>query len=183
MTQPDSNAPDSRPPGSTDSPPNEEPPATQQPRWEGDFNPERAARLVQNLRDDLTKAKNEAKAASDALQVKSDAEKSELQRATDRAEKSERALLAAQLEVLRTTIARKHNLPDELVQFVTGNTEAELEKQAAALASYANKGLPDSAGELGKTKPRPRLVPGHSTDDRNNGPFDARAVAAQIRNL
>lgn len=82
---------------------------------------------------DLEKA---LKAANDKLAVIEDAEKTELQRATDAATKAQQEAESARQELARERIARKHRLSDDDTALLSGSEE-QMEALAARLASAA----------------------------------------------
>lgn len=150
------------------------------PVFEGAFDAERAARLVANLRADLDKVRGELTTTKQALDAREDAEKSDLQKAQDRIKALESDLVKVTTESLRSRIAAKHNLPEDLIGFLTGDTEAEIEAKAEALAKFAPKKETEETQEVIPGKPTTRLVPGHSTGDVAPAP-DLRAMADAIR--
>lgn len=171
---------------------NDEKPATEEkpstPPWGENFEPERAWRLIQNLRGDnegLKKERDDARA--EAAEFRTAAEKSgedrdkALKAAVERAEKAERDLAI-----------RKHNLPDDVVEefadYLSGSPE-EVDARAARLAARLSKASEtetppvedednDEGGDI-PAKPKPALTPGHGGDDA--APFDPAAIAAAAR--
>lgn len=150
------------------------------PKWEGDFDADRAARLVQNLRADLDKLKSERDEIRTKLTAREDAEKTELQKAIERAEKAEAAARKHSLSELRRTVAKAAELPDGWADHLTGDSEAEMTAKAAAIAALLGQSKPSSPGEELSTKPKPRLVPGHGAGN-DDADFDPMALADSIR--
>lgn len=144
----------------------------QEPSFEGDFDAERAARLVKNLRDEKAKLKAERDKLAKDLGVKTDAEKSELQRIAERAEKAEAELAEAQSKLIRGEIAAEFGVPADVLG--SGSAD-ELKARAKAIAELVEKKTP--AGVLPR-KPRD-LASGGGGDDV--GDFDATKAAARIR--
>lgn len=141
------------------------------PKWDGEFDADRAARLVENLRADVKKRDDEIatlKAASERGAASSKSAEERLAALEARAEKAEHDLLVA-------TAAKKHGIPDDLVGFLTAKAPEDLDTQAEALARYAKKPADDVPG-----KPKPALKPGAGADSAPE-PFDAAKVAAAIR--
>lgn len=64
-----------------------------------------------------------------------DAQKTETQRAVERAELAEKALLVKESEALRLSVIAKHSIPSEYQDFVSGNSEDELEAKAQKVLS------------------------------------------------
>jgi len=144
------------------------------PGWEGDFDPDRAARLVTNLRDESKKAKDELADLRKKLAEKEDAEKSELQRIQERAERAEAELNQTRSALLVAEVAKEYGVPADLLN---GSNREEIEARAKALADWA--GASKRPADEVPGKPKPRLVPGSgaATDDA----FDPAATAAKIR--
>lgn len=152
-----------------------EKPAT--PAWDGEFDAERAARLVQNLRDEIATLKGDLKTARSSLQEREDAEKTEAQRLQERAEAAERALAEKEKTLLRQSVAKAHNLDDDLLDFLSGDTEEALTAQAKALSERIRP-----AGQEVPGKPKPALTPG-SGDGDTAPAFDPKAIASAVRDL
>lgn len=145
------------------------------PGWDGEFDPERAARLVANLRDESKKAKEELAELRLKLTEKEDAEKTELQRIQERAERAEAELNATKSALLVAEIAKEYGVPADLL---SGNTREEIEARAKALADWA--GATKRPADEIPGRPKPKLVPGGSPTDTSE-PFDPVATAAKIR--
>lgn len=149
------------------------------PKWDGDFDPDRAAKLVANLRSDLEAAKTELKTAKESLGEKEEAEKTEFQRIQERAEAAEKAAAESRMELLRLRVAKEHNLPDDLMEFLTGDSEEDLAAKAERLAEYAAGPAADVSG-----RPKPKLRPGTGVEDpvaEAKADFDPLAVANKAR--
>lgn len=143
------------------------------PGWEGEFDPDRAARLVTNLRDESKKAKDELAELRKKLAEREDAEKSELQRIQERAERAEAELNQTRSALLVAEVAKEYGVPADLL---TGSNREEIEARAKALADWAGAKRP---AEEVPGKPKPKLVPGSGSD--NSEAFDPAATAAKIR--
>jgi hypothetical protein len=166
-------APSPAPAGSDDAKPAE----GGAPDWEGEFDPERAARLVANLRESEKKMKARLAEFEAEKQAREDAEKTEAQKLADRLAKAESEAQAARRDLLVTKAAAKYGIPETLAGFLSGDSEEEIEEKAKALAEYAGGTKPPANPIPGK--PKPTLVPGSgegATED-----FDPDAVAAKIR--
>jgi hypothetical protein len=144
------------------------------PGWEGDFDPDRAARLVTNLRDESKKAKDELADLRKKLAEKEDAEKSELQRIQERAERAEAELNQTRSALLVAEVAKEYGVPADLLN---GSNREEIEARAKALADWA--GASKRPADEVPGKPKPRLVPGSGAD--TDDAFDPAATAAKIR--
>ena len=150
--------------------------------FEGEFDAERAARLIENLRADLAKIKTERDEARTALQEKADAEKTEAQKLQDRLAAAEETAKKTGRALLIERATRKHSLPDDVVEFLTGDTEEEIEAKAQRLAALGSPKKDESKEEPGSglpEKPKADLVPGHGGDDAET--FDPDAIAAAAR--
>lgn len=152
------------------------------PKFDGEFDADRAARLVANLRAELADAKAAAQKATESLTAREDAEKSDLQKAMDRIASLEKENAKVSMKAARIQAAAKHNLPDDLAEFLTGETEAEIEAKAESLAKFAGQSKSDETTD-DKTqvpgKPKPRLVPGHESSE-STGDFDPHAIAKAV---
>lgn len=146
------------------------------PGWEGDFDPDRAARLVSNLRDESKKAKEELAELRKRLSEKEDAEKSEFQRLQERAERAEAELNNTRSALLVAEVSKEYGVPAGLL---TGATREEIEARAKALAEWA--AAPKNPADEMPAKPKPRLVPGSGASDADTSDFDPVATAAKIR--
>lgn len=166
---------DSAPPAADEKPAEGSPKA---PEWEGEFDPERAARLVANLRESEAKTKARLAEFEKREQERADAEKTEAQREKDRADRAEADAAAARRELLVSRAASKHGIPDALAGFLTGDTEEEIEAKAVALAEYASGGAKPPADPI-PGKPKPKLVPG--SGEGTSEDFDPETLAAKIR--
>lgn len=145
--------------GGSDTPPKPTTPEGKARQWDGEFDPERAARLIENLRKEnaaLKAAKPDEKSLQDRLAALEEA-----------LSKSERKALVAQA-------AKAHNLPDDLLEFISGDSEEDINRKAEALAKFAKAPAEEVPG-----RPKPRLKPGTGGDDGE--PFDPKAVAKAIK--
>ena len=154
---------------------------TQTPPWGADFDADRAWRLIQNLRSEIDKIKGERDTLASERQARDDAEKTDLQKLSDRLKAAEDSRGAAEHALLIERAQRKHQLPDDLMEFLTGTTEEEIEDKAKRLAAIKGGSEeeqtdpnPDPSG-----RPKPSLIPGHNSPESNQ--FDAAAVAKEIR--
>ena len=91
-----------------------------------------------------------------------EAEKSETQKAIERAEAAEAALVAKEAEALRLTIATRHGITGDHLDLLSGVDEAELEAKAAKIAALITKA------------PRGPVIP-----SQGSTPSDAPLGAAQ----
>lgn len=150
-------------------------PEGKSPGWDGDFDPDRAARLVTNLREESKKAKEELAELRKRLSEKEDAEKSEFQRLQERAERAEQELNQTRSALLVAEVSKEYGVPADLL---TGSNREEIEARAKALAEWA--GAPKRPADDVPGKPKPKLVPG-SGPANDGAPFDPNAAAARIR--
>src|SRR4051812_42199232 len=81
----------------------------QKPPWgkDDEFNPERAWKLIQDLRGDLDKVKSDRDELRDKVGKHEDASKSETQRLEERATNAEQRAAAAEADVARYRVALK----------------------------------------------------------------------------
>ncbi len=146
-------------PTKTDPPAPQPPTATEstatRPPEDDDDRPDDVAAM----RKALKKANGEAEKYRRQWQELADKDKTELQRATERAETAEREAQAAAARALRVEVAVEKGLPANLAGRLQGNTREELETDADELLTLA-----------GTPKPRTRRDPDQgrrdaSTDD------------------
>lgn len=158
------------------------------PKFDGEFDAERAARLVENLRKEVETLKADKETLSASLQEREDADKSDAQKTADALDAAKKAAADAQRLLYVERAARKHSLPDDLVEFLTGETEEEISDKAERLAKYrpSDDGSPseDSSEEpapagVAPQRPTPTLTPGHGGEAPQ--PFDAAAIAKAVR--
>lgn len=152
------------------------PEAGKSPGWDGDFDPDRAARLVSNLREESKKAKDELAELRAKLAEKEDAEKSELQRIQERAERAEAELNATRSALLVAEVAKEYGVPADLIG---GKDREEIEARAKALAEWA--GASKRPADDVPSRPKPKLVSGTGASGNDAEPFDPVATAAKIR--
>lgn len=155
----------------------ETPPVTENaPTFEGEFDAEKAAALVANVRTENKALKDRLKAFEDAKKAADEAEMTEAQKAMARAEAAEARLAAIETESLRAKVAAAHNLPADAVAYLTGADEAAMTAQAEGLAKLTAPAAPELPG-----RPTARLVPGHSGSPDAESTFDPAAVAKAAR--
>lgn len=140
--------PPSDPP--SDDPP-ETPPAFTPPKDQAEFD-----RMIKDRLDRATKKASEdtEKAIREQIereaQEAADKEKGEFEKLYNdmkaKYEQSERDRKADQLALLRSKVATRHKLPEKLIERLSGETEEELEKDAAELAKLitTNEDPPDN---------------------------------------
>lgn len=171
---------------------------TSTPPWGDDFDAERAWTLVQNLRADKDKLQGEKDTLTTELaterQAREDAEKAakdadpegKLSAAEKRAADAERSLWTERA-------LRKHAIDEELVEFLSGDTEEAILAKAEKLSKVGKPGTekpktddeekPDESADKpdGGLPPRPTpdLTPGHGGD--TPAPFDPEAIANNAR--
>lgn len=159
----------------------ETPPAT--PPWGDNFDAETAWTLVENLRKDkkaLQDKVTEIEAERDTATAAAQAAEAEKVTATEDATKARREL---HIERVRG----KHELDDDLLDFLTGTTEEEIEAQAERLAKRVAKVAAPAEPEKPEepkapelpAKPKPNLTPGHGGEEKT--PFDPDAAVTAIR--
>lgn len=125
------------------------------PKWEGDFDPDRAARLVANLRAEVQR-KQDALATANAKLTEYEQEKmSEQEKLAQRAEEAERERDELKRSLMVSEVVRKYGLPDDLAQFLSGDTAEEVEEKAKVLAEKVQP-----AKQSPPTKPQIKPVSG-----------------------
>lgn len=160
------------PEGDEGRPSTPKPETGKEPEFEGEFDADRAKRLVANLRKEKDDLASEMRALKAQVDEKGKGEKTlqeRLEALEERAATAERNLLVAK-------VAKECKVPDDLVEFLTAKDEAGLKAQAERLASHVKP----SSDDGGVTRrPRPALKPGHGGDEPPA--FDPEAVAKAAR--
>ncbi|WJN62788.1 head scaffold protein [Streptomyces phage phiScoe2] len=148
-----------------------ETPSTETPKPESETPPSPEDELPEWARKELTKVRGEAanyrvklREAETSLQNAKTPEEFE----SARTELSKR-IAELEHEVVVSKVARKYELPDELVPLLKGNDEAALEAVAKTLQKYAVPAAPESLGG--------GLTPSDDADDE----MDPRKLARRTR--
>lgn len=160
------------------------------PPWGDDFDASRAWTLLQNVRGDLAKAKDDLASERQARETAESALKDadpegKLTAAETRAAEAERSLWTERA-------LRKHSIAEELVEFLSGDTEEAILAKAEKLSKVGkpdgeqpkpDEEKPDESADKpdGGLPPRPTpdLTPGHGGD--TPAPFDPEAIANNAR--
>lgn len=132
-----------------------------------------SAEYVKKLRAEAAKARTTAREHAEAarkLAEIEEANKTELQKAIERAETAEKALSSTATETLRLKVAAKHSISGEYLDLLHGSDEESLEANAAKLA-------PLIEGTKPKHVPRQGDAP---SSDKTNASADEREAVAQL---
>ncbi len=124
---------------------------------------------VKKANREAAKYRRQARQAQARIKEIEDAEKSDLEKANDRAQKAEDALAERDAADLRRKIAKKHGLPESFASRLTGDDEDALNEDAEALAA-----------ELGETKPRVPQPRRGADDDAGGSEDDPIKLAAKV---
>lgn len=95
--------------------------------------PAKVRKALDHAREWEKRAKANADAAKKLTEFE-DAQKTEAQKLQDQYEEAIGRASRAENDLARERVARKHGLDDDLLQFLTGETEEELEARAKVLA-------------------------------------------------
>lgn len=190
MSQPNTPADQTAQTPASDKP--TEPSTTDAPKgaeFEGEFDKDRAAKLVENLRADKAKMAERLAAFEAAEKAQREAQMSEV-------EKAQAALAAAQAEIAkrdkvladmaaaqqRRDILARHKIEedDDVKALLDGVPADQLEARVAALVKLRGPAR-ESAAEAIPGKPAPRLTPGHEGQTPAGTP-DIRQMAKDILN-
>lgn len=128
----------------------------EKPPWGDDanFDPQRAWKLIQDVRSDLDKVKNERDTLRKEKADREEAEKTDEQKREDAKAAAEKTATEAQREAIRLRVALRKGLDETQSKRLVGETEEELEKDADDLvASFKNE---DEGGNEGGQEPRRR---------------------------
>lgn len=141
------------------------------PNFDGEFDAERAKRLVANLRNEVQQLKQQRTKPDPAPVVKPtdtpDPRYAELETRLNAAEKRDAERAAKEL---RGRVAEESGVPADLL---IGDDEASLKAYAEQLTKWAT----DQAANPLRGRPRARLVPGTGGQDSDGG-FDPAKIAA-----
>jgi len=176
--------------------------ATSTPPWGDDFNAETAWTLVQNLRGDKDKLQTEKDDLTSKLTTERQARTDAEAKLTDADPEGKLTAAETRAKVAETSLwteraLRKHpDLDEDLVDFLTGDTEEEILGKAERLAK---RGKPDGDKPADKTEdkpdgdkpadkpdgdglpgtPKPDLTPGHGGDPKPA--FDPDQIVSAAR--
>jgi len=125
------------------------------PKWEGEFDPDKAARLVANLRTEVKDYKSKLMEAQQRLTEYERAQMSEHERIAAEAQDAREQLLATRRELALL----KYKLPAEAEEWLTGSTAEEIDSRAQKLAAMF--GTATQQKEPEKQLPPTLPVPGN----------------------
>jgi hypothetical protein len=150
------------------------------PPWGDNFDASRAWSLIQGLRTDKEKLSGKVSTFEKAAQERADAEKTELQRAQERADRAEKAIADREAADKRKAVITKHGLSDDDAAFLAGVSDDVLDARAEALAARLGVGQSKhDAAEAIPGKPTPKLTAGHESSDAGEA-FDPLALAEKV---
>lgn len=127
------------------------------------------AEYVRKLREQSAKYRTAAKANADAAKRLADLEnsqKSEIQKAMDRADAAERDLAARTRENLRLQVASKHGITGDHLDLLHGDDEASLEANAVKITKLIGNGRKPIVPAEGKTPKEPAASEEHAFASR-----------------
>lgn len=133
-------------------------PQEQTPPWgsEENFDPQRAWTLIQNLREDLDKAKSGRDELAQKVKQYEDASKTKEEKLEESVKGAEERARKAEQEAARLRVALRKGLTETQAKRLVGETEEELEKDAdELLASFQ-----DAGGQEPRRRPQEKLRPG-----------------------
>lgn len=144
-----------------------------------DFDPDKAWKLIENVRGDVDKLKKERDALAAKVKEAEDATKTDAEKREELAQAAKQQADAATREAARLRIALKKGLTETQAKRLVGDNEEELEKDADdLLASFKNDDGGDG-GDGSRRTPKPRLRTGAapSSDPEETDP---EKLAAQV---
>lgn len=125
-----------------------------------DFDPEKAWKLITNLRGDVDKAKKRGDELASKVKQFEDSTKSEQEKAAEAAQAAQQQAEAATREAARLRIALKKGLTETQAKRLVGDTEEDLEKDADDLLSSFKDDDSSGDDDGARRTPKPRLRPG-----------------------
>lgn len=156
--------------------------AKTEPDFDGPFDEERAKRLIAHLRDEVKDTKAERDALKARVTATEDSKKTDDEKGAERLNAALKEAADAKRALFVERAVRKHELPDDVVEFLSGDTEEEIFAKAERLSTLSKPKAPEAPeapAPEAPERPTPDLKPGHNTDDAK--PFDAAAIAAASR--
>lgn len=127
------------------------------PKWDGDFDPDRAARLVANLREEAKGYKSQLAEVQAKLTEYERSQMSEQERIAEEARSAQEQLVATRRELAML----KYGLPEKALKFLNGASPEEIDAQAQELAeTFGVSAKSESAQKMPPTLP----VPGNGSD-------------------
>ncbi|GAA2230212.1 hypothetical protein N1031_06905 [Herbiconiux moechotypicola] len=161
---------------------------TQTPPWGDDFDAAKAWNLIQNLRAEktalqtkVTDVTTERDTLKSERQARENEGKTAEQKAADDLTAAQSATAAARRELYIERALRKHAIPEDLVEFLSGDTEEDILAKAEKLAAVkpAEKTDEQQVTPPAPGMPTPALKPGHGGDAPVE--FDPDAIADAAR--
>jgi hypothetical protein len=149
------------------------------PPWGENFDAGRAWSLIQGLRSDKEKLSGKVSTFEKAAQEQADKEKTDLQRAMERAERAEKAIADREAADKRRTVLSKHGLTGDDAAYLAGVSDDDLDARAQQLAARLGVGKSTDAAEAIPGKPTPTLTAGHESSDAAEA-FDPLALADKV---
>ena len=145
----------------------EEQPTVHEPEFDGEFDAEKAKRLVSNLRGDVDRYKVQVADLSEKARKLDDIEeskKSELEKLADKLSTAESRAQTAEANLLRYSVAAAKGVPSDAVDRLRGETEEELAADADKLLELLRPqpitGVPNASRRQGVSE-----TPGLAADD------------------
>lgn len=135
------------------------------PEWDGEFDKERAARLVENLRGEVGRTKEALAAANAELEKFRQAQMSDQEKIAEAAKTAQTQLAEARRELAML----RYQLPENAAKFLNGSTPEEIEAQAKELAETFKPAAPADATPPAPALPPMLPVPGHGGDRPSDG--------------
>lgn len=167
-----------------DPKPEDDPKPKDEPRkpWgtDSDFDPEKAWRLIENLKTDLEKVKSDKSALQSKIDEVTDKDKTEVQRLTDKVAQLESELGTERGRADRLEVALGKGLDAVQARRLVGTTKEELETDAdELLSSFKAKDDESTGAESGPTRRPTEDLKGGGDPTREPRP-DMREVVSSI---
>lgn len=140
-----------------------------------DFDPDKAWKLIQNVRGDADKLKTERDDLATKVKEHEDASKSEAEKRDERAALAEKNAALATLEAARLRVALKKGLTETQAKRLIGDTEEALEADADELLESFKGDVQDTT-----RRPRERLRPGAVPSADTDEGLSPRELAAKV---
>jgi hypothetical protein len=143
-----------------------------------EFDPDKAWKLIENVRGDVDKLKKERDTLAKQVKDHEDATKSDTQKLEDRATTAEQQLAAERRTAVRLEVAIEKGLTPTQAKRLVGDTKEELAADADELLKSFKDDDDGGSGDSRRT-PKPRLKPGASGGAEPEE-TDPEKLAAQV---
>lgn len=147
------------------------------PPWGSDdeFNPEKAWKLIQDVRSDAANAKQDRDAYKSKVIQFEDANKDEKTKLTEAKEEAAKEAAESKAEAIRLRMALKYGLDEDDLDLLGVGDEEQIESRAKRLAERSVSKEQDSS-----RRPKEKLRPGAAPKSEDDLPSNPDELAARV---